>query len=446
MTWRGFADELPENRTIEMTMQLRKVRVITGTVTDADGKPVEDAYVGGSSETHMPMFTRTDSSGAFRFPFSGTGIDGPLFQVYAIKPGVGVAWVNTEEQAEWEGQTPPEKISNGPFHLVIQDRQIVQILVTDEQGTPLPGCRLVPSVQIGEDVKIMYYHCFWSNHQFSPPVCFATTDQNGLATFDWVPKKDLVRFTVTAHGPQTPITLPDGSRKYFGESQYHYWNKTDEPMVITLPVQAKVKGKVVNPDGTPAVNYNFFIDWMTKTRPMSSQVITTGQHGTFELTGNIHDIFEAGCIGNKNNQRLVFPNVYNFDIGDGSEVRELNLQLQKGTRIFGDVFGEDGQKLDWTDKYRILGKNITSQGSLPLNRRTSIFAAAWFQEEGEESDHWYQVFRPPGTYEFTVELEWKLRKTAAPEEWLGDVQQVTITEGQDKVRLDFHLKPVPKEE
>ncbi|MCL2119582.1 MAG: hypothetical protein FWH27_14290, partial [Planctomycetaceae bacterium] len=171
----------------------------------------------------------------------------------------------------------------------------------------------------------------------------------------------------------------------------------------------------------------------------------TGQHGTFELTGNIHDIFEAGCIGNKNNQRLVFPNVYNFDIGDGSEVRELNLQLQKGTRIFGDVFGEDGQKLDWTDKYRILGKNITSQESVPLDRRTS-FAVAWFQEEGEESDHWYQVFLPPGTYEFTVALEWKLRKTAAPEEWLGDVQQVTITEGQDKVRLDFHLKPVPKEE
>ena len=443
--WQGV-DEIPEEKQVaKSTLTLCKARVITGTVTDADGKPVEGAYVGGSGEAHLAMFTKTDSSGQFRFPFARDEIDGPMFQVYAIKPGVGVAWVNTEEIPHWEGKNPPEKISNGPYHLVIQDRQSVQVLVTDQNGHPLPDCLLVPSVQIGEDVMKMYYYSFHPNTQFSPPVCCAKTDQNGLATFDWVPKKELLRFTVTAHAPDTPITLSDGTRQYFGESDYHSWNKTDEPMVISLPVMAKVKGKIVNPDGTSAANYSFFVDWLTQSRPAGGQAITTDRNGAFELTGNAHDVFDAHSPNFSRGEGLVFPNIYGFDLGDGSKVKELNLKLQKGTRVFGDTFGPDGQKIiDWAEKYHAVGRDISPNGSLPLDRRSRFGLERPYNEESGFKQ-WYEAYLPPGTYEFKIEIQYKFRQTAQPEELLGDTQTVTITEGQDEMRVDFHLKPVAEE-
>jgi len=292
----------------------------------------------------------------------------------------------------------------------------------------------------------MWYYSFNPNSQFSPSVCFATTDQNGLATFDWVPKKDLGRFVVTAHAPNTSIKLPDGSSKYFGESGYQYWDKTDKPMVIQLPIQAKVKGRVVNPDGTPASGYNFYIDWVTTTRPASGQAIHTDQHGAFELTGNIHDAFGSYTIGFSRSQGLVFPSVNHFDIGDGTEVKELNLKLQKGTQVYGNVFGPDGQRVDWVEKFHLSGKNISPEGIRAIDRRTSFSVDPWPYEAQDDSKQGYQIFLPPGTYEFKIKLKGQYQKTAAPEDLLGDTQQVTITEDQDEVRLDFHLKPVPKEE
>jgi beta-lactamase regulating signal transducer with metallopeptidase domain len=249
-------------------------RIITGTVKDLDGKPVEGAFVGGCVEMPLPPFVKSKPDGSFILPYVGMNPkENRLYQIYAVKPEVGFACYVTEEVLEWEGETPPEKISNGPFHLVLDKPQTIQVRVTDEQGTPIPDAiAVVPAFRVGTNEATDFKSFFRPGNVAAPPF-FQKTNANGLATFDWIPAKSPKNLSFTARGGRETVKMQDGTSKYFGESDYVYWNQKDSVVPVTLPQQAKVKIRFVKEDGSPASRVGASLEWTTKTRPMTGEAL-----------------------------------------------------------------------------------------------------------------------------------------------------------------------------
>lgn len=70
--------------------------LITGTVTDADGKPVLEAFVLAISSGSETIRTRTDAEGRFSFRFPA---DIPMSAVVALKDGLGMDYLWTMEDS-----------------------------------------------------------------------------------------------------------------------------------------------------------------------------------------------------------------------------------------------------------------------------------------------------------------------------------------------------------
>ncbi|MDR3197379.1 MAG: hypothetical protein LBU34_05865 [Planctomycetaceae bacterium] len=445
-TW-GSPD--PETNTIDKTITLYPgVRIITGTVKDSGGKPVEGTYVGGGEDGQLPTFMKSKADGSFRFPYIGRR----LLQVYAIKPEVGFTCRKTEELLDWEGQTPPDKISDGPFHLVLDKPQTVQVRVTDDRGTPIPNAFVIPylffnSINSENIRKIDYFYPI----NTAPPVFFSKTDETGTATFDWIPTTDLERMMFTVKGPKEVVTLPDGTAKYFGESHYVTWNPKEKIVIATLPQQAKVKIKFVNTDGSPAYNVASFLDWLSKTRPISGEGVYPNTKGEIEIQANIGDVFNLRAVGFTEEQ-FIFPTVGHFIVGGGDVAKELTVTVRKGTKIFGSIFDNDGKAIKSGQDFitvKVFDNHFDSNGKevkldryfinfyesnpnvVNKYRRTRIGINSKDNETG------YEVYLPPGT--FTFELgRLSNEQDKKMEEQLLDKK--TITVGDTPIRLDWKLQ------
>ncbi|MGL6196301.1 MAG: M56 family metallopeptidase [Thermoguttaceae bacterium] len=433
----NITEQNGDNEEQKLLLNNPAVRIITGTVVDSSGKPVAGAFVGGADEFFpTPMFTTSDENGNFQFPYFMPEVVS-LLQVYAVKPGVGIAFIRTEEEAKiYEYQRKVENNSdtlfNGPFKLTLDETQTVKVRVVDDAGNPIPGCRITSGIQTGPDVMKQFGESF-NTGQFSPAELVPTTDADGMASFNWVPKNDLLRFSLEVRGPAYPVTLPDGTKRYFGDSNYVYWNKTDEVINVTLPRRAAARIKVVNEDGTPAP-ISFFVDWQTDTRPMSGECFNPNRKCEYMLIGNANDRCNIGTVG-REEEKKVFPAVANFDIGDGSEIKELTLIAKKGTRVFGNILGQDGKPLS-SLHYSISGKNIT-EGLLP---NVTQFGISYPKEETDTNPTQYEIWLAPGTYEF--EASDRPRKAVQGE--LFTAKGTVVVKGdEDEMQLDLQL--VPKE-
>ncbi|MDR0609550.1 MAG: hypothetical protein LBG58_05525 [Planctomycetaceae bacterium] len=129
------------------------MRIITGTVKDHQGKPVGDAYVGGGEQCLQLPFVKSKADGSFRLPYFSSHFKLSLVQIYAIKPGVGFAYQVTDELYKWAGETPPDKISKSPFHLVLNKPQTVQVRITDENEIPIPNVIVTPHFLVSTKSK-----------------------------------------------------------------------------------------------------------------------------------------------------------------------------------------------------------------------------------------------------------------------------------------------------
>jgi hypothetical protein len=226
--------------------------------------------------------------------------------------------------------------------------------------------------------------------------------------------------------------MPDGTSKYFGESNYVIWNRKDEIVAITLPRQAKVKIKFLNTDGSPTTKVSSFLDWITQTRPAAGEGVYPNEKGIAEIQANAGDIFNFHSIGFTENH-FVFPTIYNFNVGNGDEVKEIAVTVRKGIKVFGNVFDADGKPITWRDQYFLGGlekdQTITKPHSQP----------SFGIDCSKDDATGYEIYLPPGTYTFKISL--RNEQKVKPEERFFDEQTVTIgnDSDNDSVRLDLKL-------
>ncbi len=427
----------PDEVKLYLLTPRKKIREITGTVVNAKGRPVEGAIVGGTGEAVCLTHVTTDAEGKFRFFVPGKG---PLSWIFAIKPGFGFVHITTEESYFWTGRTPNEKISNGPFRLVFSKSQTVEVKVVDEKGIPVPGVTVTPDIILVEKKNLVTW---FSPGELQPPVFYPQTGKDGMVRFDWIPTKDLHKLRFKIETPEKFIALPDGeSSRLFGGPVYTYWNPEEKPTILTLPHGAKVNVKVSKPDGTPAADYWFHANWIRNGDRIDKATVTTNENGEAEIfaaVGDRLDVFPTYHRHYSSDDKLVFLAIRDFQVGDGSREKDIDIRLQPGAKLLGTVYGPDGQPFDWLRKYlvyarpcgfdRDLFQYIDSKIRHDDSRATDIEKAQ------------FQAILPPGEYEFEIEPT-RAQSELHPKKRLGAKKQIKVT-NQEEIEIELHLKPLP---
>ncbi len=398
-------------------------RQITGRVLDFEGRPVQDAIVGGDGWGGFPSIVRTDAEGRFTFPWDK---DEPLLQIFAIKAGTGFNFLGTEEVREDRGPTPPEKIKDGPFEIRLAKPHRVEVRVTDLDDQPLPGCMVFASSLYHKDDDDDHPedddNSLFENERRFDTYFFgqefrATTDEQGIARFDWIPEDGFSRLEFYSRGPDSGVRTAEGNTTFYGRGEKYYSFKTKESPVIRLPKQAKVEGTVVYSDGSPASWVQISIRYENGHGLQYADV-----NGVFTLTDNFGT---WGNIGIES-ERETLPGLFRYDFGDGSDVKRQVFTLRKGVRVHGIVFDEE--KNPCTKHFIIFFSEHSPDPDRPDDQVTRQTSNA---RNPLLSGGMYQCILPPGIYDVFV-LCGDLR---------GEQQRIEIKENEEEAWLDLQLQP-----
>ena len=416
-------------------IELQKARRITGTVVCPEGKPAAAITVVGGFQTVFSEIVNTNDQGEFDFLFPDNERLS-LQVICAFQKGKGLDFVSTRENPLYSnyGATPPELISNGPFHLKLRPIEPVNIRVVDEDGQPITGARVTPWVISNptkpEDLKA------WNDHRGSFNTSGlngfeAITNTEGYAVVDSVPKEFLEETIFAATGP--PV---EGTAARFG-SELPTWksmSQDGQPPTVTLPRAALVRGRVTLDDSTPVGDAQIHLRFHNGACGIKS----TNPKGEFDFEFNVHTLLNISV----NSKLGAAPAVFGFSVGDGSEVKRLDFVLKKGIRLHGKVYNEDGLRLKQFD--------VTINAVDPDPPES--FAKDRYDNEKRSPFHygtnWADLLPTlhPETGEYEILLpavphEYYLSVREIPSTGLGGLPYTLQVQGdEEEIEYDLHLK------
>jgi hypothetical protein len=309
----------------DLSITLKPARMITGNVTDSNGKPIEDVWVAGVYQTVYPSVAKTDKNGNFRFAYPKDNLV-PLQQIVAFLENVGMDYICTEELNESRRKIPPEKIKNDSFQLKLNRFESYKIRVVDENKTPLSGITVYPWLIKKENVNDSFNTVDFSLRPEN------LTNIDGFAVVQAIGKTTVFN----AYCPDEGIVLSDGSRVFFAFASGEWDVLTSSESIPTLVLKRRgnVKGSVKLADGTPVVWSRITIK---RHYTCGHGIRWTNQKGEFTLKYKANELFDVGV----ESELGAAPGAFGFDVGDGVTEKRLDFVLQKGIRLHGTVYKPD---------------------------------------------------------------------------------------------------------
>lgn len=394
-----------------------------GTVKDENGNPIEDAEIGFVTSRSMPFKdtaflekTKTDSQGKFCLHLSN---DINAKSIYAFKTGYTPAFTNGKKQEipSRDSLASLERLSDEvSYDLVLEKAQTVNVKIVNEKGEPLEN---VPVCKAWDDNAIDFLSPSWRRK----------TDAQGIAVFDCVPcSATLIRFQAGG------VLLPsgDGSTKCY-LSQRKIWNADknsdgNQTLTITLSEGAAVCGRVEMRDGSEASQ-----SWISIRTSRGSHIMTSSdENGTFSLPFfEKHSSINIGI----ESQHGAAPGVFFFDVGDGSEMKQLDFVLDKGVRLHGKVFDSQGKAIRAgisidelsptpVPEHLIKDSYGFSRGMEAINRiMVQSFPKSTSSKSTSEE---YEYILPPGQFKVYPSIH------------RSNPQILTVDGTEGEIRLDFH--------
>jgi len=425
----------------ELTLTLKKARIITGTVTDETGAPVEGAIVCGHWELPYPSVTLTDKDGNFRFPYPEDGIM-TLHQVCAVHKELGMDYVETKEGSGLRSDSPPDSINDGPFELKLTKWKTFKIRVVDEHQTPLPGIKVYSWLPRKSD----------TNDSLNPgsllhKVFRSVTDAQGSV--------DVPSFTERTNFfslcPDAGIVMPNGDRRFFGYA-YKRWvdfDKSEEIPTLVMERLVNVKGTVKRADGTPVAWSRITIK---KHYDCGHGIRWTNAKGEFNhdrgKPGELFDIGVESTLG-------AAPGVFAFDVGDGVEEKRLDFVLEKGIRLHGTVYLPDGTP---AEQYQImlsekcppdileliqsaLGTNVDSETCPPGGCPEGVVIRQVSDYGKPDSGGKYEYFLPAVQRKYDISVSSYTNNDVELQ-----IEDYEVKGDEGEITLDFRMKVREKEE
>jgi hypothetical protein len=425
------------NRAIpDFSITLRPARIITGNVTDADGKPIEGVLVAGVDQIVYPNFTKTDKNGDFSFAYPNVYTKGApmlLQEVVAFLDNVGMDYVCTEELEKYRGKVPPEKIKNDSFQLKLNNFESYKFRVTDEKGTPLSRVEIWPWLIKKENEKSSY-----NSVGFPHPNMPSFTGADGTTVV-----KSIGKTTFTASGAEEGIIMPDGSRCFFAYTtkQMNEFDPAESIPTFVLKRRGNVKGSVRLADGTPVAWSRITIK---RHDDCGHGLDRTDQNGEFTLRWrNANELFDIGV----ESKLGAAAGVFGFDVGNGIEEKRLDFVLQKGIRLHGTVYKPDKTPAenyhisihekcpeDLLATIQILDKDKATcpPGGCPTG--VVIRQQSDYSTPNSQGKYEYLLPSVPRKYNIKVSLR-------NDPDLILNLTDYEVKGDENEILLDFHLKP-----
>ncbi len=219
----GLKSRLEALREQSLTLYLHKGYTLRGRVRDPEGNPVEDVVLMQeiSPDPNDDPFFRTDVDGRFSIPRAS------LRELVVVKPGFAPVKRELADKRFWypfEPAVMPEKVDD--ILIQLERAAKVTLRVTDTDGQPVPGARIVPCFnEWGPDY---FLDSLYQRAEPNPE-----TDGNGTWTWDSAPKGDKVYYSVFKSG-------------YTGIVQYGHTTVDDAEVEVTLRRSRSIHGEVVD--------------------------------------------------------------------------------------------------------------------------------------------------------------------------------------------------------
>jgi len=297
-------------------------REIAVHVVDSNNAPIEGAAVEAVDYYYAVAHATTGADGAasVRVPANAK-----VSMIVAQKGGAGLDYA---EFGEFDGirtlrGVPVESLPNS-VALTLESARVARIKAVDQDGKPMAGVEFTASGirKEGRRSELNYF----SRERV------ATTDAEGIATFDWLPPtptdSSFLVYPVDARFARRPVGVMQGQTA---------------PIAFTLVRNEAIRGRVVMPDGSPAKDVNIEANGTSQGRGAARSRVD----GTYEMLVPPNEAYavHVGDIDWVAAARL------DVVVRPGEPVDGIDFQLTKPTFIKGTVTAGD-------DHHPVAGKYV----------------------------------------------------------------------------------------
>jgi len=384
-------------RVAQARIVLKPSRKLPVRVVDSFKKPVAGASVGLIGENLLILATaETDATGVATLIFPS---DTHVSQVFGLKSHVGFDYFENYRAARGERNLePPTEI-----WLVLDGARSVLVQAKDSSDEPVAGIDFVPwliitkgklsEVNLGGATGLKFVG--------------ATTNQGGIANFDWIPSK-LER--------STEILSRAGVYSVPNSPTLDVANP-EKLLVAKVYKNVEISGKVLLPDGQPAGGILLQVEGRGNTNHVFHGLARTRADGAYSLRVYPNQSYLVGVT----EDQWAAPSKTGIVIEEGKPRTDLDFKLSKGTLLRGKVtIGKDNKAIaDQTITLVEQGKGLAPGLSGMGNSREQL--VRWAQSD---ADGRYAIRLGPGSYELT-----------GP----SASQQELVIQTEPTIEKDFHL-------
>jgi beta-lactamase regulating signal transducer with metallopeptidase domain len=292
---------------------LKPSRQMVVRVTDGARQPVEAAAVGVVSELQILLAqAQTDAHGmaSLRVPR-----DARIFQVVALKPGVGFDYFeNYRSEVRRVVSEPPAQVT-----LTLDGARSFRVRAVDSADKGLSGVDVTPfTVEKKGKIYQVNFSCLSSLKYVS-----ARTDRDGLASFEWM---------------GTDLAFPAEVLNFNEEYSQVEFPREDpsqpsKAVVLRLFRRVPISGKVTLPDGKPAANIRLQIKGFGDTTVNYQREARTKADGSYSALVTPNQSYIIGIT----DEQWAAPSKTGIVVKEGEPRTGLDFRLGKGTVLRGKV-------------------------------------------------------------------------------------------------------------
>jgi protocatechuate 3,4-dioxygenase beta subunit len=358
---------------------MKPSRTIKVRVTDGQGKAVEATSV-EVFNSYSPLASAvTNGDGRAALPVPA---DAHIDWVVGVKPGAGFDYFENYRSRGGYGRNPPPT----DVSLVLEGARTVRIQATDSKDKPVPEVAFVPWT-VSKNGKIADVNLSGAG---SLTTLTAKTNNQGIATFDWIPKnlKGGIQFLFRSTGYCLPQMV------FFDPAR-------EQVLTARILRTGTMRGKLRFPDGKAAPGI------LLQAEGRGRMLARSGADGSYAFETDP----QIACNIAVTDDNWAAPSHRGISVEEGKTLGNLDFRLERGTLVHGDVtVGRDGKP--------------APDQTITLFDTANVPAGHLVRWASTDKKGHYQFRVGPGYYEI-----W------APE----TKHQGIAVQKQDKVPMNFHL-------
>ncbi len=279
--------------------------------SDSRGAPVAGAAVelAGNYTAYADATTGPDGTARLQVP-----ADLKVNWVFALKPGLGFDYAEfgaIDDQGRAGAGVPAPELP-ASVSLTLAGARTVRVKAVDRDGKPLAGVAFAPWLLRKDGRR--------SDVNVDTRIKNATTDRDGVATFDWLPlSKNAITFWPESDGyARRRVDVKEG---------------VGATITATLLKTETIRGRVILPDGQPAAGILVRAFGSGQGMDNGQAQAQTNEDGLYEMSVSPRELYVVYV----DNKAWAAPSHLDVVVREGKPVAGVDFKLSRGTVVRGTV-------------------------------------------------------------------------------------------------------------